>query len=143
MTHDLTLAWRKSSHSNELGACCEVADLDGGRAVRDSKDPARPGPEVHRGRVGRVHRRCPGRRVRLIDRSGPDSSPMVPLAGPQSLSRAPAPLSPQCAAWQRRRLPACPSRPCSPRRAPTSRAGTRTSSPVPSWPTTARCAARW
>jgi uncharacterized protein DUF397 len=31
--------WRKSSHSNNEGACVEVAFLDGGRvAVRDSKD---------------------------------------------------------------------------------------------------------
>ncbi len=42
MKHDLALAWRKSSYSNVQGACCEVADLDGGRAVRDSKDPAGP-----------------------------------------------------------------------------------------------------
>lgn len=39
MEHDLALAWRKSSYSNEQGACCEVASLDGGRAVRDSKNP--------------------------------------------------------------------------------------------------------
>lgn len=32
--------WRKSTRSNEQGACVEVADLpNGGRAVRDSKDP--------------------------------------------------------------------------------------------------------
>jgi hypothetical protein len=32
--------WRKSTRSNEQGACVEVADLDdGGRAVRDSKHP--------------------------------------------------------------------------------------------------------
>lgn len=31
--------WWKSSHSNDEGACVEVAFLDGGRvAVRDSKD---------------------------------------------------------------------------------------------------------
>ena len=31
--------WRKSSHSNNEGACVEVAFLDGGRVgVRDSKD---------------------------------------------------------------------------------------------------------
>jgi hypothetical protein len=33
--------WRKSTRSNEQGACVEVADLpNGGRAVRDSKDPS-------------------------------------------------------------------------------------------------------
>lgn len=31
--------WRKSSYSSPQGGnCLEVADLDGGRAVRDSKD---------------------------------------------------------------------------------------------------------
>ena len=35
--------WRKSSCSQGQGVCVEVADLDdGGRAVRDSKDPAGP-----------------------------------------------------------------------------------------------------
>lgn len=38
----LTVAWRKSSHSNPSGNCVETAALAGGRvAVRDSK---RPGP---------------------------------------------------------------------------------------------------
>ncbi|OHV63468.1 DUF397 domain-containing protein [Pseudofrankia sp. BMG5.36] len=38
------LAWRKSSHSaGNGGECVEVAALpDGGRAVRDSKDPEGP-----------------------------------------------------------------------------------------------------
>lgn len=37
------LIWQKSSYSNgQGGACVEVADLDSGRAVRDSKDPAGP-----------------------------------------------------------------------------------------------------
>lgn len=38
-------AFRKSTYTNSMAACVEVADLDGGyRAVRDSKDPA--GPEL-------------------------------------------------------------------------------------------------
>jgi uncharacterized protein DUF397 len=37
------MQWRKSSYSVNQGACIEVAVLaDGGRAVRDSKDPASP-----------------------------------------------------------------------------------------------------
>jgi hypothetical protein len=41
---DLTpTGWRKSRYSGSGNACVEVADLDaGGRAVRDSKDPAGP-----------------------------------------------------------------------------------------------------
>lgn len=35
--------WRKSTRSSGDAACVEVADLDhGGRAVRDSKNPAGP-----------------------------------------------------------------------------------------------------
>jgi hypothetical protein len=38
------LKWLKSSYSGGNGgqACVEVAGLDAGRAVRDSKDPAGP-----------------------------------------------------------------------------------------------------
>ena len=36
---DLAPAWWKSTFSNSQGACVEVTGLDGGRAVRDSKDP--------------------------------------------------------------------------------------------------------
>ena len=37
------LKWRKSTRSGQSGNCVEVADLPaGGRAVRDSKDPAGP-----------------------------------------------------------------------------------------------------
>jgi hypothetical protein len=43
MTDDLAPAvWRKSTFSNNTGACVEVADLDHGRAVRDSKHPTGP-----------------------------------------------------------------------------------------------------
>jgi len=43
-TYDLAGAvWRKVSYSNGNGGnCVEVADLDGGRAVRDSKNPTGP-----------------------------------------------------------------------------------------------------
>ncbi|HEU0089611.1 MAG TPA: DUF397 domain-containing protein [Pseudonocardiaceae bacterium] len=35
--------WRKSSYSGASGDCVEIAALaDGGRAVRDSKNPAGP-----------------------------------------------------------------------------------------------------
>ncbi len=43
-TDDLTPAtWRKSTRSQSATNCIEVADLnEGGRAVRDSKDPHGP-----------------------------------------------------------------------------------------------------
>ena len=37
------VTWHKSSYSNGTGgACVEIADLDGGHAVRDSKNPTGP-----------------------------------------------------------------------------------------------------
>ena len=44
MADDQPRTWRKSSFSsNNGGNCVEVADrLDGGRLVRDSKDPSGP-----------------------------------------------------------------------------------------------------
>ncbi|MBV9013157.1 MAG: DUF397 domain-containing protein [Pseudonocardiales bacterium] len=37
------ITWHKSSYSNGAGgACVEVADLDGDRAVRDSTNPVGP-----------------------------------------------------------------------------------------------------
>ena len=44
MNHDdVTTPWRKSTYSNGTGGeCVEVADLPGGRAVRDSKHPEGP-----------------------------------------------------------------------------------------------------
>ncbi len=43
MRDDLTPAvWRKSSYSNNQGACVEVAEVGDGRAVRDFKNPTGP-----------------------------------------------------------------------------------------------------
>lgn len=43
MTDEGLLVWRTSSYSSASGNCVEIADLpDGGRAVRDSKDPSGP-----------------------------------------------------------------------------------------------------
>ncbi|MGH3923772.1 MAG: DUF397 domain-containing protein [Pseudonocardiaceae bacterium] len=44
MHSDLTGAavWRTSSFSGSGNVCVEVADLDSGHAVRDSKDPSGP-----------------------------------------------------------------------------------------------------
>jgi hypothetical protein len=37
-----TLSWRKATYSASNGACVEVAPIEGGVAVRDSKDPDGP-----------------------------------------------------------------------------------------------------
>jgi uncharacterized protein DUF397 len=37
-----TLVWRKAAYSASNGSCVEVAPIDGGVAVRDSKDPDGP-----------------------------------------------------------------------------------------------------
>lgn len=37
-----TLRWRKASGSASNGSCVEVAPIEGGVAVRDSKDPDGP-----------------------------------------------------------------------------------------------------
>jgi hypothetical protein len=43
MRDDLTpAAWRKSTFTNNTGACVEVAELGATRAVRDSKNPTGP-----------------------------------------------------------------------------------------------------
>ena len=36
------MRWKKSSRSGAGNNCVEVADLDGGHAVRDSKNPTSP-----------------------------------------------------------------------------------------------------
>ncbi len=40
--HVFVSAWRKSSYSVNDMYCVEMASLDGGRAIRDSKDPSGP-----------------------------------------------------------------------------------------------------
>lgn len=43
MDHLTHAGWRKSSRSGGGGECVEIAELaDGGRAVRDSKNPTGP-----------------------------------------------------------------------------------------------------
>ncbi|MEW1718410.1 DUF397 domain-containing protein [Streptomyces sp. NPDC093109] len=43
MTSDVIGPYRKSSYSGQENNCVEIAvTANGGRAVRDSKDPARP-----------------------------------------------------------------------------------------------------
>jgi Domain of unknown function (DUF397) len=43
LPHDLSeMLWRKSSRSQEHGACVELARLPGSVAVRDSKNPTTP-----------------------------------------------------------------------------------------------------
>jgi hypothetical protein len=56
---DSAPTWRKASRSNTQGGdCVELAALDGGIGVRDSKDPSRGhlvvGREALRGLVGQI-----------------------------------------------------------------------------------------
>ncbi|WP_405650319.1 DUF397 domain-containing protein [Streptomyces sp. NBC_00019] len=57
--------WRRSSHSNNNGACVELAVVEGVVAVRDSKDTDRPAlvfsPLMWRAFLGAASEGCPHR----------------------------------------------------------------------------------
>ncbi len=56
--------WRKSSRSQEQGACVELGEFVGAVAVRDSKNPASPALVVSRTALTRL---AAGVRTRNLD----------------------------------------------------------------------------
>lgn len=59
-----SVLWRKSSHSQEQGACVELGAFAGAVAVRDSKNPTGPALVVSRTALTRL---AAGVRTRHLD----------------------------------------------------------------------------